>query len=173
MTRSVEVDGESDAIVQVVDLINNLKSSYPDVTQVGVAVAGLVDRSTGKVAFSAHRPEHSNLDLAGQIRSSVGLDAVIENDANAAAFGEYRLGAGRESENFFYATLGEGVGVRSFSAASFGMERRFCGGIRLCADQFRGNAARRGRVQRNIIRRTRARFHTTALLRSTRLSKNR
>lgn len=161
VTSSVDLKSEDDAIAQVADFIGSLKSSYPDLARVGVAVPGLVDRVTGKVAFSAHRPEHSNLDLVGQIRSSSGLDAVIENDANAAAYGEYRLGAGRGSENFFYATLGEGVG----GAIILGGElwhgaSGFAGEFGYVPINSEGMRLEEVASADNIIRRTRERFHT-------------
>lgn len=161
VTSSVDLKSEDDAIAQVADFIGSLKSSYPDLARVGVAVPGLVDRVTGKVAFSAHRPEHANLDFAGQIQSSSGLDAVIENDANAAAYGEYRLGAGRGSENLFYATLGEGVGgAIILSGELWHGASGFAGEFGYVPINSEGMRLEEVASADNIIRRTRERFHT-------------
>ena len=60
---------------------------------------GLIRRESGRVAYSAHIPEHSAIDLANEIEKGTGVKAVVENDANAAAYGELKLGAGRGSSN--------------------------------------------------------------------------
>ena len=41
---------------------------------------------------------------------ATGLRVELENDANAAAYGEYKIGAGRGSRDLFYITIGEGIG---------------------------------------------------------------
>ena len=41
---------------------------------------------------------------------ATGLRVELENDANAAAYGEYKVGAGRGSRDMFYMTIGEGIG---------------------------------------------------------------
>ena len=79
------------------------------VSRLGIAVPGLVSRETGNIAFSATLPENVAADFVAAIRSA-GVETYVENDANAAAFAEFKLGAGRGSENLFYATIGEGIG---------------------------------------------------------------
>lgn len=49
-------------------------------------------------------------DLAGELAKRLGLPAFITNDANAAALGEWRWGAGREVDDFLMVTLGTGLG---------------------------------------------------------------
>ncbi len=79
------------------------------VSRLGIAVPGLVSLETGNIAFSATLPVNLAADFVAAIRSA-GVETYVENDANAAAYAEYRLGAGRGSRNMFYATIGEGVG---------------------------------------------------------------
>ena len=79
------------------------------VTRLGIALPGLVSRETGNIAFSATMPESVAADFVATIRSA-GVEPYVENDANAAAYAEFKLGAGRGSRNMFYATIGEGVG---------------------------------------------------------------
>ena len=94
------------------------------------------------------------------VEAATGVAAYVENDANAAAYGEFILGAGRGSRNAFYATLGTGVGgaliiegeiwrgVAGF-AGEFGYVPINSEGLRL--EEVASSA--------NIIRRTRDRFH--------------
>jgi glucokinase len=79
------------------------------VSRLGIAVPGLVSQETGNIAFSTTLSENLAADFVAAIRST-GVETYVENDANAAAYAEYRLGAGRGSRNLFYATIGEGVG---------------------------------------------------------------
>jgi glucokinase len=127
---------------------------------VGVAVPGLVNRETGRVAFSANIPEHSDIDLAGQILSETGIKTRIENDANAAAFGEFRLGAGRGAANLFYATLGQGIGgCFIFDGRIWRGRSGFAGEFGYVAINSDGTRLEDVASSDNIVRRTRNRFN--------------
>jgi glucokinase len=92
----------------VASLVASLASEHP-VGAVGVAAAGFVDRDRSHVRFApniAWRNEPLGADLA----ALTGLPVVVENDANAAAWGEFRHGAGRAAEDQLMVTVGTGVG---------------------------------------------------------------
>jgi glucokinase len=137
-----------------------LEGKFGSFSRVGVAVPGLIRLASGRVAYSEHIPEHSSIDLAAEVEKATGIKAIVENDANAAAYGELKLGAGRGSSNLFYATLGIGVGgalildnkiwrgVSGF-AGEFGYVAINSDGMRL---EDVASAA-------NIVRRTRTRFN--------------
>ncbi len=160
VTRTVPFDGDAAPLQQLADLIEGLKNEVGNFERIGIAVPGLVERGTNRVAFSTHIPEHSNIDLLKDIQSASGLAVSIENDANAAAYGEFVLGAARDSDNFFYATLGEGIGGAfiidgeiwrgtSGFAGEFGYVTINSEGMRL--EEVASTA--------NLVRRTRERFH--------------
>ncbi|MEO7674823.1 MAG: ROK family protein [Pyrinomonadaceae bacterium] len=109
-TRTTAFERNEGAIEQLAAFIKDLRTGFGDFDTVGIAVPGLINQETHRVAFSAHMPEHSEIDLAGGVQDATGVRTIIENDANAAAYGEFRLGAGRDSSNIFYATLGSGIG---------------------------------------------------------------
>ena len=158
--RTVPFDGAGQTLPQLATLIDGLKSDLGDFDRIGIAVPGLVDQASGRVAFSAHFPEHPNVDLVREIRDTTGLSAAIENDANAAAYGEFILGAGRGSDNFFYVTLGSGVG----GAFVFGGEiwhgaAGFAGEFGYVPINSEGMRLEEVASSSNIIRRTRSRFH--------------
>lgn len=75
---------------------------------VGIAAAGMVDRE----GILRYAPNLSWRDapLASHVSSELGLFAVADNDANAAAWGEYRHGAGRGSRNLLMVSVGTGIG---------------------------------------------------------------
>lgn len=106
------IDRRESITAQLIDFINNdIKPRFGDFgTRVGVAVSGLIDRRTNRVALSRQTPEYVTVDVAAEVYRATGLEVLLENDANAAAFGEYALGAGRGSRNLFYVLLGMGIG---------------------------------------------------------------
>jgi glucokinase len=105
------IDRRESITSQLITFINEIKPRFGDFgTRVGVAVSGLIDRRTNRVALSRHTPEYVAVDLAAEIRRANGLEVVLENDANAAAYGEFALGAGQGTHNIFYVLLGSGIG---------------------------------------------------------------
>ena len=65
---------------------------------------------TGRVVVSTDLPAVVRGDLRAELQQATGLPVTFENDANAAAYGEYVAGAGRGSRNLFYITIGTGIG---------------------------------------------------------------
>jgi glucokinase len=85
---------------------------------------------------------------------------TFENDANAAAYGEYVLGAGRGSHNIFYATLGTGVGgAFIFEGEIWRGAAGFAGEFGYVPINSEGMRLEEVASSANIIRRTRSRFH--------------
>jgi glucokinase len=81
-----------------------------DIHSVGVGSPGPMDLIEQIVINPHNLPGWINLPLAQRVGSSLGLKAVLQNDANAAAFGEYWAGAGRGLRSLVQFTLGTGVG---------------------------------------------------------------
>src|SRR5258708_6489747 len=158
--RVAEIGDTESSVPELIILVESLKNEYGGFGGVGIAVPGLIDKKTGRVAYSANIPKHSDVDLVSEVKAATGLSAAIENDANAAAYGEDRLGAGRGSRNMFYATLGEGVG----GAFIFGGEiwrgaAGFAGEFGYVPINSEGMRLEEVASAANIIRRTRSRFH--------------
>ena len=81
----------------VAGLVAALAARHP-VTAVGVGAAGYIDADRSTVLFApniAWRDEPLGRDLS----RLTGLPVTIENDANAAAWGEFRYGAGRDVDD--------------------------------------------------------------------------
>ncbi|MDQ1715879.1 MAG: glucokinase [Frankiaceae bacterium] len=92
----------------IADLIEEARQSY-DVSAVGIGVAGFVSENRSTVRFAPNLAL-INTPLRDEVAARVGLPVVVENDANAAAWGEYRYGAGRGHSHIVLITLGTGVG---------------------------------------------------------------
>jgi glucokinase len=109
-TVETPLSGETGTVTQLSSFINDVKSKAGGTSCIGVAVPGLIGLKTGRVAVSRHLPEHETVDLAQEISKASGIKARLENDANAAAYAEFKLGAGRGTDDMFYITLGKGIG---------------------------------------------------------------
>ena len=103
-------DAIADAIAEASKLAaGDAAVALKDVKSVGFAVPGTFDPETGVV----HRAVNlglENVPLGPMVKDRLGLPVVMENDANAAALGEYVAGAGRGSKSLLAITLGTGVG---------------------------------------------------------------
>lgn len=89
-------------------LITDLSSRH-EIASVGIGAAGFIDRARATVLFSpnlAWRDENLKADL----EQHIGVPIVVENDANAAAWGEFEFGAGKEVDHLLLVTVGTGVG---------------------------------------------------------------
>ena len=106
-----EAKTEVDQILnQVAQVVANLRGRSPRIEAVGIAIPGLVNRNTDRVVVSRDLPSTVREDMHAEFMKASGARVEIENDANAAAYGEYKVGAGRGSRDMFYITIGEGIG---------------------------------------------------------------
>ncbi len=80
------------------------------ILKAGVGFGGPVDWKTGKICRSHQIEGWSEFDLGGWLRLLAGAPVVVDNDANVAALGEARCGAGVGFNPVCYVTLGSGVG---------------------------------------------------------------
>lgn len=88
-------------------LVKDLASRH-HLETVGVGAAGYIDKS-GTVLF-APNIAWRDVDLKGHVEAATGLPTVVENDANAAAWGEFAHGAGKDVDDLLLVTVGTGVG---------------------------------------------------------------
>lgn len=91
------------------EAIKNANLKIEDIESMGVGSPGAIDPISGVVAFS-NNLEFYDVPMASMLKERLGVDFYIENDANAAAYGEYIAGAGKGTNNFIAITLGTGVG---------------------------------------------------------------
>lgn len=92
----------------VADVVREL-SAGREIEAVGVGAAGFIDETRSMVRFAPNLAWRDE-PLQKKISDLVGLPVVIENDANAMAWGETRFGAGRGQPHVVCVTLGTGIG---------------------------------------------------------------
>lgn len=97
-------------VAQVTRVVAELRDTSPNVGSIGVGIPGLVNRQTDRVLVSTDLPSIVRGDIHSELMKATGFRFELENDANAAAYGEYKVGAGRGSRDMFYVTIGTGIG---------------------------------------------------------------
>lgn len=81
-----------------------------DIRGIGVGSPGPIDAERGIVVKSANLPGWNNVPVVERIKERFPTQVRINNDANAAALGEYKFGSGRGTRNFVYVTVSTGIG---------------------------------------------------------------
>lgn len=77
---------------------------------IGVSFGGPVEANTGTVRLSHHVPGWENVPLKELLSVEFGVPVSVDNDANVAALGEHRFGAGQGCDSLLYITVSTGVG---------------------------------------------------------------
>ncbi len=80
-----------------------------DIYSMGIGAPGTVDPVKGVITY-ANNLGFFDTPVCQMMKERLGVDFYLENDANAAAYGEYLAGAGKGTNNFVAVTLGTGVG---------------------------------------------------------------
>ena len=99
-----------DAVVQSLqDSLRQALTEFPRVQAIGLGFPGFVQPGNGHITQSPNLPGLNQVDLATPLCAALGLPVIVENDALAAAYGEYKLSA-TPLEGLIYLGLGTGVG---------------------------------------------------------------
>lgn len=100
---------DSEAIERTIaDLVLELKRDH-EVEAVGVGAAGFVDVRRSTVLFAPNLAWRDE-PLKAELERRIDLPVVVENDANAAAWGEFVFGGGKDVDDLLLVTVGTGVG---------------------------------------------------------------
>ncbi|MQA96545.1 MAG: ROK family glucokinase [Streptosporangiales bacterium] len=108
LKRPTPSSSPADTADVIGDAVLELKGRH-QVEAVGVGAAGFVDETRSTVVFAPNLAWRDE-PLKKKVEDRCGLPTVIENDANAMAWGEYRFGAGRGEHFLVCITLGTGIG---------------------------------------------------------------
>ena len=112
---SLALDGVAQTAGQIAQAVQDaLAAAHAEKAQVlgvGIAVPGHVKASEGLVKWAPNfKDRWSNVPIAHLVETLLGLPVRIGNDANLAALGEFRFGAGRAVRHLVMVTLGTGIG---------------------------------------------------------------
>lgn len=101
--------GPAAVLAGLQETIASLAGGLPDLHAIGVACAGQIHPETGSVVYAPNL-DWRDVPLATTLRRAFPVRVVVENDVRAAAWGEYRFGAGRGARSMLAVFVGTGVG---------------------------------------------------------------
>lgn len=99
-----------DMAAAAIEAVKNAGLTLEQIDSCGIGAPGSVDTKTGVISYSNNLGFY-NVPLGKMMKERLSKNIYIENDANAAAYGEYIAGAGKGTDNFIAMTLGTGVGA--------------------------------------------------------------
>lgn len=107
--RIATIAGHADILTRMIKLI---ESVWPEdkVEAISVATAGLIDPDRGVVIDAPNIPGWKSLSLRDKLTEHFNVPIFLGNDANLAALGEWRYGAGRGHHHLLYITISTGIG---------------------------------------------------------------
>ncbi|MEO5356786.1 MAG: ROK family protein [Nitrospirae bacterium YQR-1] len=104
----IKISSTGDVLKNLTDSIKSIMT--PEVSGIGLAVAGVIDKENGLIKHSPNLPSLEGIGIVAEIERETGLKAALGNDASMAALGESISGAGQNVESFVLLTLGTGIG---------------------------------------------------------------
>ena len=116
-----------DSIMEAVKIaLEDAKVSPEQLNSIGIGTPGAANRNTGIVLYS-NNLGFDNVPLGELLERKIGKAVYVENDANAAAYGEYLNGAGKGYRDIVVITLGTGVGGGIIVGGKIYTGFNFCG----------------------------------------------
>ncbi len=100
---------DPDALVDAVVALVTELSLGKEVLGIGVAAAGFIDADQANIIYAPNL-SWRNEPFKAKLQAQLPLPVIIENDANAAAWAEFRYGAGKGYQHMVMLTIGTGVG---------------------------------------------------------------
>lgn len=96
-------------LAALVEVVGELRRHGHDVATVGIGAAGMVDLE-GMIHYAPNVAGFRTTAVQVDVADAIGLPTVVDNDANVAAYAEYRFGAARGRSDAMVITLGTGIG---------------------------------------------------------------
>jgi glucokinase len=103
------INDPSDMVEAIASVISQLTASH-SVSGVGVAAAGFLSADREIMFHSPNIAAWRNEPLKARIQEKTSYPVLLENDANAAGWAEFRFGAGKDVQSMIMLTIGTGVG---------------------------------------------------------------
>ena len=108
--HDINPDRGANGILEQIDRAAHGLLAKHTIARIGIAFGGPVDRAAGVTIKSHQIDGWENVPLVRWCQQSLGVDARLVNDCDAAALAEARFGAGKGKSSVFYVTVGTGVG---------------------------------------------------------------
>jgi len=105
--RPTETESQEKLLALLDEIVDGLMGD--EVVAIGFGLPSTIDQRQGRVVGSVHIPI-GDLDFRARMAERVSVPAALDNDGNAAAIAEWKVGAGHGSSHMIMLTLGTGVG---------------------------------------------------------------
>ena len=109
LERPTDVSSQEALLGQLDAAVEELRSGNDGIAALGFGLPSQIDQPSGRALSSVNIPL-ANFDFRNRMAERHGLPVGIDNDANAAAIGEWHAGAARGAQNVVMVTLGTGIG---------------------------------------------------------------
>lgn len=104
-----------ESMTKFIELIRNFSArralSLSEIAAVGISCGSPLDAKTGRILSPPNLSGWDDVPIVDRIEASTHIPAVLQNDANACAVAEWKLGAGRGTQNMIFLTFGTGLGA--------------------------------------------------------------
>lgn len=107
--RDTPAEGGMITVERIAEVARELASRHK-VTSVGVSLAGFISKDRKRMETNPNIANMKGLAIHDELERATGLSIHLENDANCAAWGEFRFGAGRDANPMMMITVGTGIG---------------------------------------------------------------
>jgi glucokinase len=109
--KSISTHAESEKPEnRLLELIGDIWPAKGQVKKIAIGVAGLVNPKNGEVIFAPNIDGWLNLNLGNLVEKKFNTQTILGNDANLAALGEWKYGAGVGHHDLIYLTISTGIG---------------------------------------------------------------
>ncbi|MBU3107769.1 ROK family protein [Clostridium gasigenes] len=113
VVETIASEGEIAVLNRIIGLIDKvmitINITKDDIKAIGIGAPGPLDARSGIIIEPANLP-FTNFDLVTPIKDKFNIPVYLDNDANAAAVGEFMFGAGLDTKNMIYITVSTGIG---------------------------------------------------------------
>jgi glucokinase len=109
-TATLASEGPDAVITRLIQAIDSQIPEGAVDLRIGIAAPGPLDPRTGVILSAPNLSGWTNIPLRDQLSEHFGVPVFLGNDANAAALGEWRFGAGQGTDNMIYLTISTGIG---------------------------------------------------------------
>jgi glucokinase len=107
--RPTPTSSQDELLAALDKLIGEIQEQVGGVEALGFGIPSTIDQRSGRAVSSVHVPL-TDFDFRGRMSERFGLPVAIDNDGNAAAIAEWKLGAGAGARDMIMLTLGTGIG---------------------------------------------------------------
>ena len=113
--KKIKTGGVQETIDQLIGLIDNLivahELALKDISSIGISCGGPLDSQKGIILSPPNLPGWDRVAIVERFENYFHIPVYLQNDANACALAEWKMGAGRGTQNMVFMTFGTGLGA--------------------------------------------------------------